>query len=182
MKPWMTTGLAVLGLVALSAGSAQAQCAGPSCCPPCGSPPKCFFCCDFCCCAPLCCGNKCTDMVRDCCCRMNQCCDKVRACCTPCVDVYKPCLTFPKLRIPVFCPCVSCYCEPGAPRCGMAPWYEQFPCQAAGYGVGPYGAFSGPVALGPYASYGQPAATGPGYFGPPGYAAYGPAPSYWYGR
>ena len=53
---------------------------------------------------------------------------------------------------------------------------------AGGYGMSPYGGFSGPVALGPYASYGNPMAAAPGAFGAPGGAYAAQGPSYWYGR
>lgn len=108
-------------------------------------------------------------------------------CCNPCIDVYKPTIYIPQLRIPVFIPCVKKYCEPGPPKCGTQPWYEVFPGAEMGYGVNPgynigqFGSFNGPVGLGPNASFGNPMA-GRGYYNAPGYGQYAQAPAYWYSR
>lgn len=95
-----------------------------------------------------------------------------------CGDVYRPCISVPMLRIPVFCPRFKVYCECAAPYGGE--WWSAFPQQAGnGYSIAPYGAFRGaPMGGG---TYSQPAQS-MGYYGP----SYGgqamAAPSYWYGR
>lgn len=169
MKNWMFGGLAALAALASAAGSASAQ----QTCPP---------------------GQGLRHTAAACCSKAAGCLAGCSAgcCCDPCIDVYKPCLVFPKLRIPLWCPTVSCYCEAGPPKCGAQPWYAGFPLEGqhgfaasggyGGAGMAPYGSYSGPVGLGPYASYGNPMATGPGYFGAPGAGMSAQGPSYWYGR
>lgn len=95
-----------------------------------------------------------------------------------CGDVYRPCISVPMLRIPVFCPRFKVYCECAAPYGGE--WWAAFPQQVGqGYSIAPYGAFQGaPLGGGTFA---QPAGA-VGYFGP-GFGGQAlAAPSYWYGR
>ncbi len=99
----------------------------------------------------------------------------------PCIDVYRPCISIPQLRIPVFLPHVRIYCERNPQmNCynGGQPWYTSFPqTQNTGYNFAPYGSFQGAAWYG--APAGQPAG-GASYFhgGAMGQAA----PNYWYGR
>ncbi|HMP02056.1 MAG TPA: hypothetical protein PKC45_06105 [Gemmatales bacterium] len=93
-----------------------------------------------------------------------------------CGDVYRPCISVPMLRVPVFAPRFKVYCECSAPY--GQPWWSAFPQQAnTGYSIAPYGAFQGAVQGG--GTFAQPAGQ-IGYYG--GGAQVMAPPSYWYGR